>query len=371
MPLQPNGGKLLMPVATEADVCALFEKAQSLSQTSSIFTRDRYQADIQDHFYYIGAICPHHFRPLQNEAVNLPGEQLIFFNFSFPIWLYLLQDAPDSCVERLMQRLFRVDQDCHPYILEAMLAAVGTPAALEAMEEYAEKMHRKDVFKDLGFWFPGDGKSAEPRFSRHRKAVRFQAADVALTVDELAKCPHPVGLPVSFIAQDAARHLITWHYLTLDLTQINGVPHTSFSRVHLVSPAHSGSWTLFCTVSPESLYIQARVSTFEDETPEMIERLWEDANAYQDAGRGEALLLPYDDRLVYCNGHTQLTDGVHGDVGGPPLGLDSNPCCPICEKLMFHVCTISNALREYGDGFRSLFFCEDCMQIASQGMGWN
>ncbi|GHO57540.1 hypothetical protein KSB_60150 [Ktedonobacter robiniae] len=32
--------------------------------------------------------------------------------------------------------------------------------------------------------------------------------------------------------------------------------------------------------------------------------------------------MPYDDQLVYCNGYTQLTKGVHGDVGGPPLELD-------------------------------------------------
>src|SRR5689334_8669989 len=105
MPLHPNGGKLLMPVETEADVQALFEKALSLSQTSSFSTRHRYQTDIADHFYYIGAIYPQHFRPLQNEVVQLPGEQLSFFDFPFATWLYLLQDAPDSCVEHIMQRL--------------------------------------------------------------------------------------------------------------------------------------------------------------------------------------------------------------------------------------------------------------------------
>ncbi len=58
MPLQPNGGKFQMPVETEADVLALFERAKELSQTAGFFTRDRYRADIEDHFYYIGAICP-------------------------------------------------------------------------------------------------------------------------------------------------------------------------------------------------------------------------------------------------------------------------------------------------------------------------
>ena len=30
-----------------------------------------------------------------------------------------------------------------------------------------------------------------------------------------------------------------------------------------------------------------------------------------------------------------------------------------------------SGIREYGDGFRSLFLCEDCSYIASQAMGWN
>lgn len=371
MPLQPNGGKLLMPVETEADICALFEKALALSRTSGFLTRNRYRADIQDHFYYVGAICPQHFRPLQHEVVNLPGEQLTFFNFSFPTWLYLLQDAPGSCVEQLIQRLFRADQGCSPYIFEAMLAAIGTPAALAAMAEYAERTHQQNVFRDLGFWLPGNGKSAEPRFTRHRSAVRFQPVDATLPLHELVKRPHPVGLPVSFIAEEPAQGVIAWHYLTLDLARIDGLPPTAFSRIHLVSPPSHGAWMLFCTISRQNLYAQAHLRVSEDEDPEMIEKLQEQAIDDQNDGRGELLLLPYDDRLVYRNGHTQLTKGVHGDVGGPPLGLDENPCCPICEKLMFHVCTVAATLREYGDGFRSLFFCEGCMQIASQAMGWN
>ena len=371
MPLQPNGGKLLMPVETEADVYALFEKALALSQTSGFLTRDRYRADIEDHFYYIGAICPQHFRPLQYEAVSLPSEQLTFFRFSFSTWLYLLQDAPDSCVEQLMQRLSRADQDCPPYILEAMLAAIGTPAALAALAEYAERTHQQKVFRDLGFWLPERGKSAEPRFTRHRSAVRFRPVDAILPLHELVKRPHPVGLPVSFIAGEQAQDLITWHYVTLNLAQIDGLPPTSFSRIHLVSPPRNSGWTLFCTISPQNLYTQAELRVSENEDLEMLEKLHKQAIDDQNDGRGEVLLLPYDDWLVYRNGHTQLTMGVHGDVGGPPLGLDENPCCPICEKLMFHVCTVANTLREYGDGFRSAFFCEDCMQIASQAMGWN
>lgn len=373
MPLQPTkGGKLLMPVETEADVSALFEKALELSQTAGPLTRDRYRADIEDHFYYIGAICPQYFRPLQQEMVNLPGQQLAFFSFTFNTWLYLLQDAPDSCVERLTQRLFQADRDCFPYILEWMLAAIGTPSALAAMAEYAARTHQPKVFRDLGFWLPEGGKSAEPRFTRSRRAVRLQPVDATFPLQELVRRPHPAGLPVSFIASEQAQDLIVWHYLTLDLAQIDGLPSTAFSRIHLVSPPRHWGWTLFCTISSQNIYTQADLRLSEDEDPVTLdEQLQEQARDYQNDGRGELLLLPYDDQLVYCNGHTQSTPGIYGDVGGPPLGLEGNPCCPVCGKLMFHACTVADTLREYGDGFRSLFFCEKCMQVASQAMGWN
>ena len=82
MSLQPNGGKLLMPVETEIDVSALFEKAQVLSQTAGFLTRDRSRVDSEDHFSSVGAVCPQYFRPLQQETVNLPGKQLTFFPFA-------------------------------------------------------------------------------------------------------------------------------------------------------------------------------------------------------------------------------------------------------------------------------------------------
>ncbi len=144
MPLRPNGGKLLLPVETEADVFVLFEKAKELSLTAGFFTRGRYRADIEDHFYYVGAMCPQYFRPLQTEAVNLSGEHLSFFNFSFSTWLYLLHDSPDPCVERLMQRLSRAEQDCAPYLLEAMLAAIGTPSGLRSHGRICRQNAKKE-----------------------------------------------------------------------------------------------------------------------------------------------------------------------------------------------------------------------------------
>lgn len=208
MPLQPNGGKLLMPVETEADVHALFAQALTLSQTAGPLTRERYRADIEDHFFYVGALRPHLFRSLQDKVVDLPEKHLAFLRFAFPTWQYLLQGAPERCVERLLQRLLSPRPDCPPHLLEAMLASIGTDAALEAMADYATKTQRPSVFRDFGFWLPPDGKRAEPRFTRQRFAARFQPVPDPLPLQELVRRPHPVGLPVSLVTEGPARDLI-------------------------------------------------------------------------------------------------------------------------------------------------------------------
>jgi hypothetical protein len=83
------------------------------------------------------------------------------------------------------------------------------------------------------------------------------------------------------------------------------------------------------------------------------------------------VLRPYGPDLVYSNGHIISTPGVAGTAGGPPIGLYANPACPSCEKLMFHVVTVENYIREHGDGFRSLYLCEDCEKVAVTATGWN
>jgi len=85
----------------------------------------------------------------------------------------------------------------------------------------------------------------------------------------------------------------------------------------------------------------------------------------------QAELRLYDDELVYSNGHILMTPGVVGTTGGPPLGLYPNPCCPSCGRLMLHVATVEHLVREYGDGFRSLYLCEDCHTAACNATGWN
>ena len=87
--------------------------------------------------------------------------------------------------------------------------------------------------------------------------------------------------------------------------------------------------------------------------------------------RGFVTLRPYDDRLVYCNGHIHRTEGVEGTAGGPPIGLYPNPICPACNRLTFHAFTVTDEIRSYGDGWRSLFVCEDCYIVACSATSSN
>ena len=101
---------------------------------------------------------------------------------------------------------------------------------------------------------------------------------------------------------------------------------------------------------------------------------------------GAVTLLPFDDRLVYANQHVVMTPGVVGVMGGPPMGgpmggmggpmgggpmgLAPTPDCVQCGRLMFHVAWVDQG-SAYGDGFRSLFICEDCRISATLATLWN
>jgi hypothetical protein len=66
-----------MPLESPQDVQALIEFGASLSQRS--VGRSRYEAstrDLANYLYYIGAVCPESFRPMQEAVVALPVAQL-------------------------------------------------------------------------------------------------------------------------------------------------------------------------------------------------------------------------------------------------------------------------------------------------------
>jgi len=369
MPLRPVGGKLVMPLETAADVQRLFDVGVALDKGAlSDFAYMQYQRDLGDHLFYLGAIAPERFAPLQETIVMLPEEQLQHFAYcGLETWLYFLRGAPDSCVEDLLQRLSETSKSAS--ILQDMLAAIGTPTALQALAGYARASDKATELANMGFWIPPKTGPAVPRFTLERRAAQLQPFDGPL--EDLLGLPHPVGLPLTAVMHDPDQQVVTWHYCSFTVGSIAGLPPVNATRLHLVSPPLFDVWTVHSALDTDGRYTQPTLSPdTEVDQPEM-EDLREMAITRQEVGRGQLILLPFDDELIYCNGHVELTPGVKGTVGGPPIGLYPNPFCPSCGKLMFHITTLRDGVRQYGDGFRSLFVCEECERVASHGTGWN
>ncbi len=369
MPLQLLHNTIGASADSAQDVQALLELGLSLSKDSK--GRAAYEKsvrDLSDYFYYVGAVCPSYFRPLQSEIVAASDTQLANFQFTFPTWLYLLQGAPDTCAEHLARRLTTTDlAPMLRFTLEQMLAGMCTAAALTLLADYARGTNSVATFEEIGFWIPEAHEPAVPRFTLHRLAARALHAED----QDLSAVLHPIGLPVSAVMADAAQDIVTWHYCSLDLADIPGLPAFPAPRIHLVSPPHDYPWTVFCASLSDGRYSHAFLDAQASNDAVAERGLREQATTEQQSGKGRLLLLPYDDHLIYSNSHVELTPGVVGDVGGPPIGLYPNPHCPSCRRLMFHVSTMVTDVREYGDGFRSLYLCETCGLVASHATPWN
>jgi hypothetical protein len=369
MPLRLLHDSFAATVDSAQDVQTLLELGLSLSPVS--LGRARYEKtvrDLADYLYYVGAVYPDYFRPLQFEVVTASDTQLANFQLTIPAWLYLLDGAPDVCVDHLTRRLAITDvSPTLRFTLEYMLAGICTPAALAALADYARRTNSAATFEDMGFWIPPANDPAVVRFTPHRLAARAQRIE---NMDQSA-FRHPIGLPLTEVMADATQEVITWHYCSLDLADITGLPAFDAPRIHLVSPPLDCDWTVYCTPSDDGRYTRAFLDTEASDNNGGASEMREQAVTEQDSDRGRLLLLPYDDQLIYCNSHAHLTPGVVGDVGGPPIGLYPNPHCPACEKLMFHVSTMTQDVREYGDGFRSLYICETCRLVASHATSWN
>ena len=369
MPLKPVTGKLHLPVNSAEDVRALFEVGRSLSpERQGKLSIEGYRRDLSDHLHYIGAVCPQYFRPLQEAVTQLPADELVNFQWVSPSqWLYLLQDALDSCADHLIGRLVCATEGDRLILhqLEGMLAGICTPYALQAMGQYATSPEIRQRLQDLGFWINGAGNPAVPRFTRQRKAARLRLRDG--TADDVAGRANPVGLPISAIVSNPKQKKLVWHYCSFDLRLLPGMPALGVPRIHLVSPPYWTDWMAFCAISPDGLYDPFKVTQDDEDAIVSTREMRADAKREEARGRGYLELLPYDDQLTYCNGHTMLTPGVVGDIGGPPI-LGSVPACPMCGKTMFFVSCVEHAVREFGDGWRNLYVCEDCIIAACQGL---
>jgi len=354
MPIETCTGAVPFPVETADDVTALVELLGRAT------TDDRLRNDLGDHFGYVAGVCPEWFRPHQETVVT---EFLDGFDVTFDNLCVLLNGAPDTCVEQLARRL-----RTRWSVQEAWaLTAIGTGPALAAIADLVRTGADPSEFEDSGVWIPPTG-PAQYRFTPQRRAVELRSASGPA---ELVTVDHPVGLPLDQVVRDPDASALVWHYLSLRLGGVPGMPAWPADRVHLASPRGSVGWTLTATVDPDGRWADEAVIF--DEPPESDENDVVDNVAGND-GRGSlgvVTLRPYDADLVYRNGHVLSTPGVFGTVGGPPIGLYPNPSCRSCGRLMFHVVTVQNYIREYGHGWRSLYLCEDCHLTTCTATNWN
>jgi hypothetical protein len=286
-------------------------------------------------------------------------ERLEGFDVAFDDLCMLLDGAPDTCVEYLQRRL----RNSWSFKEAWALAAIGTEAALTAIADLVREGADPREFEDCGIWTPSQG-PAERRFSPHRRVVQRRPGGPA---GNPAVVEHPVGLPLDEFVRHPEMTTVVWHYLSLRLAGVPGMPAWPAERVHLAGPKGSVGWVLTAAVDRDGRWYDERV-TYD----QPIESEDEDVVDNDDPGSIAAVVLrPYDDDLVYINGHVLSTPNVFGVAGGPAIGLYPNPHCRSCDRLMFHVTTVQNYVREYGHGWRSLYLCEDCRLTTCTATNWN
>jgi hypothetical protein len=341
MPIKPVHGGDPIPLDSPGDVATL---------VGHLERRDRQPAWLGDHFAFLAGTRPDRFRPFQETVVV--DDHLPRWEVSYDDQCVLLAGASDRCVETLAGRLRK-----RWSFYDAMaLAAIGTDAARVVIADLVRGGADREEFESSGVWVPPTG-PAELRFTSERRAVLLELGD-------FPGADNPVGLPLADVVREPASSPVVWHYASLRLSEIPGLPKFGAGRAHLVAPASGCMWTLFADVGTDDRYENEQVD-YEDGPDEDY------AAGSPEFGVGRAVLRPYGPDLIYTNGHIQSTPGVVGVAGGPPIGLYPNPVCPSCTRLMFHVTTVENYIREHGDGFRSLYLCEDCEKIAVTATGWN
>jgi hypothetical protein len=353
MPIKPVNRMDPLPVERPEDVAALVGLLPRARDDSQL------RRGLGDHFSYLAAVHPEWFAPYREVVLT---ELLDGFSGNFGDFCALLHGAPDPCVEQLARRLHGGWDTTAGWAL----AAIGTEAGLAAVAAHVRADGEvRGHYEELGVWVPPDG-PAQYRFSPHRLAVFRRWVDDQAALDGEA---HPVGLPLDRVVADPNGTPVTWHYVSLRLSDVPGLPDWPAERVHLVSPRANWDWTLTAGIDRQGHYrdVTAEIDDPPDEEDVEYFRHEEESGG----GYGAVDLRPYDADLVYCNGHIQLTPDVVGTAGGPPLGIYANPHCRSCGRLQFHVVSVEHHVRDYGDGWRSLFLCAECGLVTCNGTGWN
>jgi hypothetical protein len=365
MPLRPVTGTLKMPLCQPDDAVALFKTGLQIVQHSSSTYQRNATRDLADYFFYLGAVHPDWAQPLQKKFVCLCIEELKAFNFGFETWLYLLQGADNDSVEVASRLLCQQPSN---YVRQAILVSIGTPAAMESVATIAARYSLTNDFENMGFEIPPNGQAARSRFSLCRRAVKKVTLSDDLTTPN--RHPNPIGLPLNQVAVKSSQAAINWHYLSLTLNEMNGLPAWPFKQLHLVGPLLHGDWALYCRVLKNGKYKIHSLITDPSEEYDDADLLRQESTK-ESVEIGYAELLPYDEKLIYSNGHVLMTPEVYGHAGGPSIGLYPNPKCAQCNRLMFHVVSVEARICGDQDGFRSLFACEDCSLIACNSTWWN
>lgn len=348
----PNNGQLLIDLSTRSGVEELVRAARALDpdKVRRFGTRDsRAAQDIGDHLMFLSATRPEWFAPFRDEAVTELADRL---PMELRVAAVLLPGLGSAAVTHLCRQL---TNDVTDWRTLSLLAGCGDDHGLDVLAGLVRQRGVTDWTNRLGIHVGETGPAAW-RFSTSRYAVVAPA--------ERSEPDGIIGLEVAEVAGDVDEG-ISWHYVSLKPSEIDGTPLWPHDFVHIVSP-RTYWFTMHLDVEADGRYI---ATVIDDEGEPYDTHLREiEANPPPPS---TASLHRYDADLVYRNGHVHLTPNVVGDAGGPPIGLYPNPVCRGCGVLMFHIATVLSRIREYGEGFRSAFICEHCVRVAVTGTNWN
>jgi hypothetical protein len=357
MPIDRSSRLRDQSVAMErADDIELVFAALERVAERGLFTRERALDDVAEEVGYQLIVHPDWVRPHVERLVRDHGTLGLTFDWQ----CVLMDDVPETLLEHLLAAHHRNRDDETTRLL---LMASRTPTAMEALAETAREHGptRRDL-SDLGFDLPERG-PARQRFTIERRALRFVPGSDALSA------PHAVGLPLEQVVAPGEA-AITFHYLSVTPAEFAELPVWR-GQAHLVSVRNVAAWTAWTKATADGRVRLVDLRRHDDDhsLDELNYQLDEAAAMTQPAGAVE--LLPIDDQLTFANQHVELTPDVIGVLGGPPLGLGPTPSCVECGRLMFHIGETGHSVREYGEGFRSLFICESCRISATVATLWN
>jgi len=352
VPVVPVCGKLHIELDAPDAVELLVDAARELdpAKVSRGVGREAGIArDIGDHLMFLSIVHPEWFEPFRDEAVVELYDRL---SIGLDTASVLLEGTSDAAAAVVLRRL---ENDPTSWRDLETVAGIGSNVALDGLASHARQHPSSEQWLNrLGIHVGSTGPAVrrfEPqRSSLHRLTPGGTNGGF-------------VGLEVKEVADESGP--VTWHYLSVRPELVSGLPERPHPLLHVVAP-RTYWFALSTDVAGDGRYINSHVEIDEELFDHGLLEIESDAPTMF-----EIEVRPYDQDLVVCNGHILKTPGVLGTAGGAPIGLYPNPVCEQCETLMFHAATIESLVREYGDGFRSVFYCPECVRASVTGTNWN